>query len=67
MKKYENINHLRKKFINKQGNNKNKKKSIEITNILLENKHTYLFDWLGIPVIQFPNDILVIQELIHRN
>ena len=66
MKKYENINHLRKKFINKQGNNKNKKKSIEITNILLENKHTYLFDWLGIPVIQFPNDILVIQELIHR-
>ena len=66
MKKYENINDLRKKFINIQGNIKNKKKSIKIINTLLENKHTYLFDWLGIPIIQFPNDIIVMQELIYK-
>ena len=66
MKKYENINYLRKKFINIQGNIKNKKKSIKIINTLLENKHTYLFDWLGIPIIQFPNDIIVMQELIYK-
>ena len=65
-KKYENINDLRKKFINIQGNIKNKKKSIKIINTLLENKHTYLFDWLGIPIIQFPNDIIVMQELIYK-
>tara|TARA_B110000027_G_scaffold134182_1_gene165387 strand:- start:1561 stop:2301 length:741 start_codon:yes stop_codon:yes gene_type:complete len=66
MKKYENINNLRKKFINIQGNIKNRKKSIKIINTLLENKHTYLFDWLGIPIIQFPNDIIVMQELIYK-
>jgi len=66
MKKYENINNLRKKFINIQGNIKNKKKSIKIINTLLENKHTYLFDWFGIPVIQFPNDIIVMQEFIYK-
>ena len=66
MKKFENINNLRKKFINIQGNIKNKKKSIKIINTLLENKHTYLFDWFGIPIIQFPNDIIVMQELIYK-
>ena len=66
MKKFENINNLRKKFINIQGNIKNKKKSIKIINTLLENKHTYLFDWFGIPVIQFPNDIIVMQEFIYK-
>ena len=66
MKKYENINDVRKKFINIQGNIKNKKKSIKIINTLLENKHTYLFDWFGIPIIQFPNDIIVMQELIYK-
>jgi len=66
MEKYENINDIRKKFINIQGNIKNKKKSIKIINTLLENKHTYLFDWFGIPIIQFPNDIIVMQELMYK-
>tara|TARA_B100000787_G_C16160329_1_gene281068 strand:+ start:593 stop:1333 length:741 start_codon:yes stop_codon:yes gene_type:complete len=66
MAKYVNINQLRKKYIGIQGSFKNKKKSINFINSLLENKHTYLFDWLGIPVIQFPNDMVVLQELIYK-
>ena len=66
MKKYINISTLRKKFIKIQGSVKNKKKSIKIINELLENKHTYLFDWFGIPIIQFPNDVIVLQELIYK-
>ena len=66
MTKYVNINQLRKKYIGIQGSLKNKKKSVNFINSLLENKHTYLFDWFGIPVIQFPNDIVVLQELIYK-
>jgi len=66
MAKYVNINQLRKKYIGIQGSFKNKKKSINFINSLLENKHTYLFDWFGIPVIQFPNDMVVLQELIYK-
>jgi len=44
----------------------NKKKSINFINSLLENKHTYLFDWFGIPIIQFPNDVIILQELIYK-
>ena len=27
-------------------------------------RYTYQFDWLGVPVIQFPQDLLAVQELI---
>lgn len=66
MVKYINISQLRKKYINIQGNLKNKKKSINLINSLLKNKHTYLFDWFGIPIIQFPNDVITLQELIYK-
>lgn len=29
-------------------------------------KYTYNFDWLGLPIIQFPQDIVAIQELIWK-
>lgn len=29
-------------------------------------KYSYHFDWLGLPIIQFPQDIVAIQELIWR-
>lgn len=29
-------------------------------------KYTYNFDWLGLPIIQFPQDILAIQEIIWK-
>jgi cephalosporin hydroxylase len=31
-----------------------------------EFKYTYNFDWLGLPIIQFPQDIIAIQELIWK-
>ena len=43
---------------------KDKKKIIEIVNYLLETRYVYNFDWLGIPSIQFPSDLLVLQELL---
>ena len=29
-------------------------------------KYTYFFDWLGRPIIQFPQDIVAVQELVWR-
>ena len=31
-----------------------------------EHKYSYNFDWLGLPIIQFPSDIVAVQELIWR-
>lgn len=31
-----------------------------------ENKYTYNFDWLGRPIIQFPQDIVALQEIVWR-
>ena len=60
------IEKFRKKNINIQGTPLGQKKSLSIINQLLKTKFNYQFDWLGIPAIQFPNDILIIQELIFR-
>ena len=30
----------------------------------MDNKFTYQFNWLGIPIIQMPTDILLFQEII---
>ena len=64
--KFININKLRKKFLLKSRSEKYQKKSIKTINGLLDIKYNYLFDWMGIPVIQFPNDMLVLQELIYK-
>ncbi len=29
-------------------------------------KHSYTFSWMGVPVVQLPEDLVRIQELIHR-
>jgi len=31
-----------------------------------ENRYTYNFTWMGVPIIQFPQDIIAMQELIWR-
>ena len=31
---------------------------------LFQNKYTYNFDWLGLPIIQYPQDIVALQEII---
>ena len=60
------IEKIRKKNIKIQGTVASQKKSLSIINQLLKTKFNYQFDWLGIPTIQFPNDMMVIQELIFK-
>ena len=31
---------------------------------LFQNQYTYNFDWLGLPIIQYPQDIVALQEII---
>ena len=56
----------RNQLINKQGQYKNKIKAYSCVNFLLETKYVYHFDWFGFPIIQFPSDILVVQEILYR-
>jgi cephalosporin hydroxylase len=60
------IEKIRKKNIKIQGSHLSQKKSLLIINELLKTKYNYQFDWLGIPAIQFPNDMMIIQELIFK-
>ena len=61
-----NIINIRKKYIPLQGKTHLKKYSIKVINKLLDTKYVYHFDWLGIPSIQFPSDLMVIQEIINK-
>ena len=49
-------------------NNKSKifKKAVEFFEISHKEKYTYNFNWLGVPVIQFPQDIILMQEIIYE-
>lgn len=66
MGKYENILSLRKYVLTK--NNKNTKELEKIgkqwTKVAAENRLSYEIDWLGVPVIQTPEDLVLTQELI---
>ncbi len=60
------INLLRKKFLKIQEKSK-KKYGINILNKLLETRYVYHFDWFGVPTIQTPGDLMVIQDLIFKS
>tara|TARA_B100001109_G_C18812109_1_gene450237 strand:- start:67 stop:789 length:723 start_codon:yes stop_codon:yes gene_type:complete len=62
----DNFYQIRQKYLDIQGNIKNKKKAINYTNTLLDTKYIYHFDWFGFPIIQFPSDIIVLQEIIFK-
>ena len=47
-------------------NKKEFEKTIKFVNFLTKKKYTYNFKWLGIDTIQFPSDLIVIQELIYK-
>ena len=64
----------RVKFLNERKRNINKlcfdNNLLNISNLWFINasnhKYSYHFDWLGLPIIQFPQDIVAIQEIIWR-
>lgn len=47
-------------------NSKIYKSAFNFFKISSKNKYTYNFDWLGMPIIQYPEDIITIQEIIYR-
>ena len=61
------INLKIKKALKKHSSKFYQKKSLNILNFLLETNFNYIFSWKGVPVIQLPTDLLVIQELINKN
>lgn len=68
MNNYEDIHSLRKYVHIKE--NKNIKEleeaAIKWTKISAENRLSYEIDWLGVPIIQTPEDIILMQELIFK-
>ncbi len=63
-----------KKFINERkarlaaqgADSKFKKQSIDWTREAMDREYVYNFEWMGRPIIQFPQDIMALQEVIWR-
>jgi cephalosporin hydroxylase len=34
--------------------------------LAVDNKYSYQFDWLGVPIIQMPEDLIIFQEIVHK-
>lgn len=68
MSNYQNIPSLRKYVLVKKEKNieELKKAGLEWVRASSENKLSYEIDWLGVPVIQTPEDLILIQELIFK-
>ena len=57
----------RKKLLGSQSNNLEfKAASRDWMQISVDNKYSYQFDWLGIPIIQMPEDLVIFQEIVHK-
>jgi len=57
----------RKKYIKDLGQNKKLKAlALRIMGRSLPYKYSYNFDWLGVPIIQYPQDIVAVQEIIWK-
>lgn len=54
----------KKKNIVALGDEKYKKVGIDFINVTQKEKYSYNFSWMGRPVIQFPQDIVAMQEII---
>ncbi|MEM6256999.1 MAG: cephalosporin hydroxylase family protein [Planctomycetota bacterium] len=47
-------------------NEKGQALSLDWLMCVAENRYTYNFTWMGVPIIQFPQDIVAMQEIIWR-
>jgi cephalosporin hydroxylase len=67
MSKYEEFKKECATEIAEQGNNeKAKKLTNEWMTEVSKSKYCYHFEWLGRPIIQYPQDIVAMQELIFK-
>ena len=54
------------RFKNTRKNKKINKFSFNITQKTAELNYTYNFNWLGVPIIQYPDDMILTQEIIYK-
>ena len=68
MNDYENIPSLRKHVLTEKNKNEEelKKAGLDWASVSSKNKLSYEIDWLGVPVIQTPEDLVLLQELIFK-
>lgn len=68
MAKYNNIPSLRDYVLTKKDKNTQEleKVGLQWTKVSEENRLAYEIDWLGVPVIQTPEDLILMQELIFK-
>jgi len=65
---YQNIPSLRKYVLTKKNKNikELEKEAIKWAKVSAENRLFYEIDWLGVPIIQTPEDMVLMQELIFK-
>jgi cephalosporin hydroxylase len=57
----------RKKLLESQSNNiKFKGLSSDWMQLAVDIKYSYQFDWLGVPIIQMPEDLILFQEIVYK-
>ena len=57
----------RKKLLASQSNDvKLKSSSRDWMQLAVDNKYSYQFDWLGVPIIQMPEDLILFQEIVYK-
>jgi len=68
MNDYENIPSLRKHVLTDENKNVEEleKAALDWASVCSKNKLSYEIDWLGIPVIQTPEDLALLQEVIFK-
>lgn len=68
MSNYSNIQSLREYVLTKKEKNIQElgKVGLQWIKVAVENRLSYEIDWLGVPVIQTPEDLILMQELIFR-
>ncbi len=68
MNKYENIPPLRKYVSIKENKNirELEEAAIKWAKVSAENRLSYEIDWLGVPILQTPEDMILMQELIFK-
>ena len=66
MNKTEQFKKDRAKRIATQADESFKQQSIEWTKTAMDKHYVYNFEWMGRPIIQFPQDIMALQELIWK-
>lgn len=68
MNNYQKIPSLREYVLTEKDKNTHEleRAGVQWTKIAAENRLSYEIDWLGVPVIQTPEDLILMQELIFR-